>query len=517
MNTNLILVKCITLLYLEALESKGDLSSVLCKDVIDTLNIEDQNAEVHDNGNIILYLRTYIYWLIENGSKGPFNKRQFLQRLRVAVRDQEFIYESVGLVITDLTDEEEIEKTILTLKSELKEHVNNFNIKKLIKRGYGSIMNNKGEDLFKMVRELHNEIEPYTHSVIDETHHSIVDSVTFDKPDLILELLGRSQDEISSAGVLKTGYQAINRMLGSSGGFRRGEFVLLGALQHQFKTGFTLNLFKHFALYNDPYMRDPKKKPLLVHFSLENELPMNIMWLYVNLKENATGERCDVTNVDLQEATNYITTEMGKRGYHIAMLRIEPNSVGVYDLIDMLLKYISEGYEIHAVVCDYLNMANRTGVDRSGPSGTEIRSMMRITRNFCAPRGITFLTPHQLSTEAKALFRDEIPDFVQFVAGKGYYDGSKQIDQEVDVELIIHIEERKSGSYLTVQRGKHRKLEITDKKYLYVVLPFHPVGGVLDDINGVDRSLKTVGGKRNASEELETTSNKTEDESEWFS
>lgn len=43
------------------------------------------------------------------------------------------------------------------------------------------------------------------------------------------------------------------------GGFRRGEFWLIPALQHKFKTGFSLSIFSQIALYNKPYLFDKNK------------------------------------------------------------------------------------------------------------------------------------------------------------------------------------------------------------------------------------------------------------------
>jgi hypothetical protein len=85
-------------------------------------------------------------------------------------------------------------------------------------------------------------------------------------------------------------------------------------------------------------------------------------------------------------------------------------------------------------------------------------------------------------------------DFVKEIANKGYYAGSRQIDQEVDLELYIHIEIVNGTSWLTVQRGKHRIVGQTPLIDQYCVLPFQPVGGILDDINGPDTTRRKVGG-----------------------
>lgn len=103
------------------------------------------------------------------------------------------------------------------------------------------------------------------------------------------------------------------------------------------------------------------------------------------------------------------------------------------------------------------------------------------------------MTPHQLSTEAKMLTRQGVESFVKEIANKGYYDSCRTIDQEVDLEVAIHIEKVNGRSYLTMQRGKHRKVTPTPQKDLYCVLPFHDIGGVRDDILLEDSSSKAPG------------------------
>jgi hypothetical protein len=90
--------------------------------------------------------------------------------------------------------------------------------------------------------------------------------------------------------------------------------------------------------------------------------------------------------------------------------------------------------------------------------------------------------------------RQGIEDFVKEIEGKGYYDSCGTIDQEVDLELFIHIVKVNGESYLTVQRGKHRKVKPTPEKHRYFVLPFSPVGGVRDDVLGQDTARKHAGG-----------------------
>ena len=66
-----------------------------------------------------------------------------------------------------------------------------------------------------------------------------------------------------------------------------------------------------------------------------------------------------------------------------------------------------------------------------------------------------FLTPLRLSTEAKQLTRNGVPNhmFLKEIAEKGYYDGCRTVDQEIDLELYVHLFSHKGKKLLQFQRG----------------------------------------------------------------
>jgi hypothetical protein len=288
-----------------------------------------------------------------------------------------------------------------------------------------------------------------------------------------------------------TGWQDLNKML--QGGFRRGESWVVGALQHKYKTGFTLSLFKQIAIYNKPAMVTVGKKPLLLRISFEDELVNNIKFLYQNLYENEFGETPDVKNTDLKVMSKYVKEKMEVNGYHVKMLRVNPSDWTYKDIQNTIMEYEANGYEVHLLMLDYLNMIPTTGCTQT-TSGSDIVDMFLRIRNFCSARKITMITPHQLSTEAKQLVRDNRTDFVKEIAEKGYYAGTKQLDQGLDGELYIHIEKFEGRSYLTVQRGKHRVSDIIPDYDKYTVLPFPKKGGIQDDLGKPLISMSKIGG-----------------------
>jgi archaellum biogenesis ATPase FlaH len=317
-----------------------------------------------------------------------------------------------------------------------------------------------------------------------------VDEIDLDNVEEVAQVFKEVKDNASGLGLLKTGYQALNRML--NGGFRRGEEVVIGALQHKYKTGFTLSLFKQIALYNEPYMIDPTKKPLLVRISFEDSAALNTQFLYTSLYENKMRQKADLSVLTETQMAQYVKDELTINGYAIKVLKIDPTQYSYRDICNKLLEYESQGYEIHLCMLDYLTMVPTTGC-LQGALGQDVRDMYRRMRNFCEPRKIALITPHQLSTEAKMKIRDGATNFVQQLVDGGFYDKCKTVDNEVDLELFIHIEKVNGRSYLTIQRGKHRSSPQTPMEYQYCVLPFEDIGGILDDINGPDTSRKKVG------------------------
>jgi hypothetical protein len=290
------------------------------------------------------------------------------------------------------------------------------------------------------------------------------------------------------------GLQGFNRMWGKKRGARQGEFLIIGALPHMYKSGLCMDIFRWICLYNTPIRKDPKKQPLIVYCSFENDLPPNIMQLYKLLKEHETGITVDPKTIDVKEAFEYLKARLQATGYAVKMVHYDPTNYTYQDMFDQVIKWELEGYELHAFLCDYLNMMSLKGCDHSGATGGAIRDLYRRTRNFMSRRGIFFATPHQLSPGARQLVRNgSEEDFAKEVATKGYYDGCSKIDQEADIEIISHIVEVNGIKYLTLKRGKHR-YNVTPVSDTFVVYRFMEVGGIVDDINKPDTSRKIVGG-----------------------
>lgn len=505
MDSKLLLVRVITLLYKESvLGTEGNRSISIVNEAIDQIKLPETGADFDRSREVMVALRTTAKWMADNPEGTQYDKTSLLQRIRVNVVGDEWLYEACAQGIEDGVVPEDLKHQASQIRHELYEHVNRTKLTEVMQRQARRLVFQPETvpDLRTYIQEVENEIEPFRHiggegrKVAGE-----LGEIDFSKPEDITREMEKGLKEVGSEGILRTGWQALNRMTGYHNGLRRGEMIVVGALQHNFKTGFLLSTFIHVALYNTPWMQDPEKKPLLLFVTLENELQQNVMWMYTYLKEIETGQMCDISHVSMltpdeqqafyREASEYVMGKLTATGYHVIMKRMNPSDTTYMSFFDMLDQY-EEEFETHLCAIDYLPMMNKAGCEM-GPAGQEIRDLYRRFRNKLAPMGTVTLTAHQLSPSAKMLVRGNVEDLVKEVANKGYYDGCSKVDQEVDMEIYIHKVIVNGRSYLTVQQGKHRKLRPTEERYKYFVLPFHDIGAIHPDLLGKDTSTRRPG------------------------
>ena len=496
MDTKLLLVKSITLLYRESqLPVKSSNSAELVNTVLTLIKMPETYVTSDFGRDPLVSLRETARWMAANPVNYTYDKNELMQRLRVNLGGDDALYDAFLSGMNDDCDEICLKRLCLSYREALRTYINRNEALEIIKQAYTSAnFKPNSVDWDHFIQTLIEDLQPYVSANIeDKKHPSIVSNIMFSDAQSVREAFARAHDELEEGGSLRTGWQGINRMLGGKG-FRRGEFVVVPALQHNYKSGFSLDLFMAAALYNKPHMRDPTKKPLLIRISFENPIEHDIMHMYKSMAELEFGEPVDPATIDVDYATRYVIENLERNGYHINMVHIDPTEFTFRDMFDMIERLESDGYEIHMLNIDYLPMMSKKGC-ATGPAGVEIRDLYRRVRNFTSKRGITVITPHQLSTEAKMLTRMGIEGFVQEIANKGYYDGCRTVDQEVDVEIYIHIVIVNGEKYLTIQRGKHRKVKITPLEFLYCVYKFEPLGNIPFDINGDDKSRRAVGGK----------------------
>lgn len=496
MNNKLLLINIITLLYRESkLVDPTERASELLMSVCQTVKTGGIDLTVDKESRMIGELKNLAIDMISAPQGMEYDLGEVLQKVQIICEHDLTLFEAFrDNILTELT-QIELKKACVRTTNQLRRYMKDREAKAIINK-YASMVKFRPDeigDLSKFIATMNSELEPYRNSFEDKDP-AIVAELNFDKdPNALVSVFKSVQDSKSGELVLKTGWQCINKML--DGGVRLGETVLIAAMPHNNKSGFTRDMFRHFCMYNEPKLNNPAKKPMLLHISFEDEVETTVSYFYRSLKENLEGvliTKEDMLNTDRQYMNDYVIGKLQSRGFKVGLFRVNPSAWAYTDIINTVLRYEAEGYEIKALMIDYLSMMPTTGCIQ-GPMGTDIRDLFRRMRNFTSARKIAFVTPHQLSTDAKMLVREEATDFVKRMVGGGYYTGSKQIDQEVDTEIFIHIEKVDGKAYQTIQRGKHRGGEILDEKDKYAVLPFNGKGGLLDDIYGEDTSVPRPG------------------------
>lgn len=492
MNNKLLLVTGITLLYRESqLPGGSENSASLIRQIADTIKLSDLNIGLDHDRDVVEGLRTTALVMCDDPLGHKYEQAEIMQRLKMNCMDDEALYDTLYDGMVPELSENGLKRTCLNLKRTLANHFKEGKIAELINEASFRLkfQRSKIADIKKFVNEIVSNLEPYQVDTA-EKDPAIISDVDLSDEHAVTGVFAAIKDMAEGTTIMRTGFQGMNRLL--DGGFRRGEQWVIGALQHKFKTGFSLTLFEHIALYNVPVMIDPKKKPLLLRISFEDPLTLNFQYLYQNLKESETGVVPDLTGVSDEEMARYVKQRLSVNGYHVRFMHVNPSMWTYRDITNKILELESEGFEVHLLMLDYLLKVPTTGCTQ-GAMGVDLLNMYERVGNFCKQRGICNITPHQLSTDAKMRVREGQLNFVQGLVGGGFYAGCKQIDQVVDGELFIHIEKVNNTSWLTIQRGKHRKIQQTPEEFQYMVLPFC-ASGLMGDLGKADSTRKKVGG-----------------------
>ena len=493
-DNKLLLVKSITLLYRESLlQEKESNSADLVRTVLGTIKLPEVSLTINQERECLAGLRDTALYMCGQALDYTYEKEDILQRLKINCQNDDRLYEAFVQGIDKEMDEGSLKRTILGIRKYLNDTFRENEIVEMVRKANNQLMFNRDQikDIRQFVQQLSSELEPYQIEA-NRKDPAIVGSVDIGDVSAMTAVCEAIQDLGNQTTVLKTGWQDLNVMM--QGGIRRGECITIQALQHNYKTGFSLTIFKQIAVYNTPILDNPAKKPLLLRISFEDSLQMNIQFLYQNLYENENGGVTpDITKVTPADMAKYVQERMQATGYHVKLLRVNPSEWTYKDIQNTVLEYEANGYEVHLLMLDYLPMIPTTGCDQ-GPAGHDYRDLVRRMRNFCSAKRIALVTPWQMSTDAKMMVREGRSDLVKQVAGMGYYAGSKQIDQEVDLELVIHIERFNGAAFLTVQRGKHRIPTIISDSDKYLVLPFPERGSIPDDLKGPRIARRKIGG-----------------------
>lgn len=480
-----IIFKSITLLYRESFIENNDTnnSNDLVRTILNTIVTDSKYSMLGAGADKIENLKKFTLELC-NSSDKPFDKEMIRQTVSLIMGEDVATVEILMRTIEDDLVEEKLKRAILTLKRYLNNYYKEYQINDVLSKAHYRFKNNRSgiKSTNDFIANLVTNLEAL--ELTSKTKDpAIANEVDLGDESGLSEVLDSVKDDNTTLPKLKTGWQGFNTI--TSGGFRRGEMVLLASLQHKYKSGTTNSLFMQVAMENKPKMIDGTKKPLLLLISLEDDMVITTDFMYRYLYNDEHGELPDFSKVTPKEASDYIKKKLSVNGYHIKMLRVNPTEWSFKHLFNKIISYEADGFELHGVFMDYLGMVPTVGCNLSGPMGTDIRDLFRRVRNFFSVRKCTFFTPHQLSVDAKMLIRNGVPEatFVKELIGKGYFSGTKQLDQELDLILYNHIAKINGKACLTISRDKHRTPVILDDEYKYFYMPFPKGAPIPSDVH----------------------------------
>ena len=498
MDFRYLLVQSIALLFWEANLPNGGMDSRnLITEVIKTLPAPDSLGGSDEDRENMVALRDIAAHMA--AQKEQISDRQFLlNKLKLNIKKDPELREDIENALKQIDDVEVMANHVKLLHGEIVNYFHQRDFKEEIKRiAAKTIFANAGNfTVGEMAKAISATMERFVNATTDgETDPSLNDKGDSSDVDDLARLFTNVQEDLAPDSIIKTGWQAFNRMCGELGGLRRGNMYVIGARPSNGKSLVSSCLTFHTMLYNTPYMFDETKKPCVVHISTENDLPLNMKIWYRYLWENIMNEPCNMQDQDPASMAKWFKEKVEENGYKFIFYHINPTNTAYRDIITKLMQIESEGYEIHLVNVDYLAMITNDGLGDENRAFW-IQQLFKVMRNYTNPRRITLLTPHQVSPDSALLLRQGATDFVRQIAGKRYWAGCKAIDMEVDMEIVLNIERVGKGAdsktYMAFGRGKDRSTQGTPEEDCFFFLPFDKVGGLRADIYGKDTSKRNI-------------------------
>ena len=480
-----ILLYSLLLLILEYKKNNHVESISLVDSVLSDITIDNNKIFEQDN-DLIVKLKTLIKSIINDEVKPD---KSILLNIEMLLSDKSNL---LNIINKYVSDEDNIDNNIKSIKSDI-----NKMLKKTLAIKNMSIalnrlkLNTTNPD--KILLDLMDTLDKIKEDVVNEDV-ALVDEVNFSNKDSLRKAVKKAKDLINGGTLMPLKWECVNRML--QGGIRRGEFCMLSALPHNYKSGMTKSFIIQQVLNKKPVMDDIKKKPTIVFITLEEEIDNIVFFIYSYLKFTLEGieiSNKDKRKLDDDEMTNYVEEHLLSGDYDLLLYRFKPELFTYSKLFTLIERLERSGREIHATYLDYVKKMSRDGCRVGGPSGTDLLELFSRLRNFFSSKKIAFITPHQLSTRAKQLLSNGVPsnEFSRYVVGKGLYADSSQLDQEVDIEIFLHIFKQNRKTYLGVSRGKHRISTNIPEEYKHVTLEFkNPYSPIPHDTDKVKACVK---------------------------
>ena len=491
---NILLSKCITLLYRESqLENNTENSSDLIRTTVEKLKINDTVIGIPTRRDASLALKHLVLEMCRNGPEQTYDAHELLQQIRIITNGDENLYTAIAQGIETELNPTMLKRTITNIRKTISNYFREQRISEIVNKANRDLSFGRHNisDLSQYIRNLILELE-ITSSKSIAKDPAIVKTMDLGDDNSLKEVFENVASSNSEDLAFATGWRELNEAL--QGGPRPGDTMVIGALQHNYKTGFSLSMFAHMAVYNKPKTKDPNKKPLMYRVTFEDPIRNNAQFLYQLLKYDETKEAIDVKGVTVDEMVQYVKKRLQVNGYHILMDEVNPSNWTYQSLINRVIELESQGYVVEVLAVDYLMKLPTTGCTH-GSTGDDVLDMLSRLRNYCSAHGILFITPHQLSTDAKRLLQNTPQEqFLHAIKGGGFFEKTKGLDRIYDIGVLISKCETPSGDFLHVIIDKHRFPTVVESSSKSFFLPFPkckaPIPANLEEVE--HRTLRRI-------------------------
>lgn len=512
MDAKLLLVQSISLLYWETKKPELNTNSkVVIEQLLGTIKLPENILDTDNGRSNLVNLKLTTEALLDSAEGMDYYALK--QRLRLDISDDDALYTAA---MEGISEEGDVMGRCLSYLTSIKRYFEELKFLETMKEMMSnSVYSQRAVNPKKLAREFIQNLERFVVNDNDEgtgrSNPLVVKGGGFDDVELLTQHISDSITQINQDGLMRTGYKAVNRML-HLGGLIRGDLYVVGARRGNNKTGLTLDITIDIPRYNKPFLFDPSKKPLILHITMENSYDQNLRYIAERAYYEKHGRLVSLLDTDPQVMAEMVKEYIGVNGFHFEAIWIPGGTATVFDIQQIILEYEAQGYEIHLLTIDYLALVDKAGLE-STTAGSEIRDAFRRIRNFCNPKKITVLTPHQISSEATNLVRGGELNFVTKVAGMDYWDGCRRLTQEVDVEIIINVERIKrdnvNRAYMAMCIGKNRAVKNMPESHKSCAMEFNEWGLIPDvlkddseetfikDISSIRQSFSTDGSEDN--------------------
>ncbi len=468
-----VLSKCIMLLFREGqLEDSSDNSADIVMTAVEKIPVNDTDIGIMTARNAIAMMKNLVIEMCRQHHTHKYELQELLQQIRVSACGDDAIFKAVSTGLEAEMTQPVLRRTITNLKKTIKDFYRNRLAAEKLKKAHRdfNFYANNIEDKDAYLKNLIAELEVLTRKTSGKDP-GLVKSMSFTGENESSEIFEEAESSAGRGLAYKTGFKELDDAL--QGGPRPGDTVMISALQHNYKTGFSLSVFTNMVAFNTPRNKDTTKKPLAYRVTVEDPLRNNVQFMYQLIKHQETGEEADLTKVGAKEARDYVSSYLRRTGYHVLMDEVNPMEWNYQAIISRLVELQSQGYVIEIFCIDYLSKVSKEGCTQ-GALGDDMLDLLTRLRAFTAANGIIFVTPHQLSTAAKGLLQN-LPHyrFLETIKGGGYFEKAKGLDRIYDIGILLHKCETPTGDWLHVLIDKHRFPTVVEsaKKSFFLQFP----------------------------------------------